>query len=98
MVPAESRQLGYGAPSRIGGNPTPRASWPAGAGDSEKVVSAAPSENTVRFYLGRGYQLMAEPLPELLQLEPEDVHLKNTVGARKASAERHDRFGCRGAA
>ena len=30
-----------------------------GAGDSEMVVSATPSENTVRFYLGRGYELMA---------------------------------------
>jgi GNAT superfamily N-acetyltransferase len=47
-----------------------------GVGDSEMVVSATPSENTVRFYLGRGYELMAEPLPELSELEPEDVHMK----------------------
>jgi GNAT superfamily N-acetyltransferase len=46
-----------------------------GAGDSEMVVSATPSENTVRFYLGRGYELMAQPLPELFALEPEDVHM-----------------------
>ncbi len=45
------------------------------AGDSEVVVSATPSENTVRFYLGRGFQPMAEPLTELLQLEPADVHM-----------------------
>ena len=31
-------------------------------GDTEIVVSATPSENTVRFYLGRGYQPMARPL------------------------------------
>jgi GNAT superfamily N-acetyltransferase len=45
------------------------------AGDSEMVVSATPSENTVRFYLGRGFQPMEEPLSELFELEPEDVHM-----------------------
>jgi GNAT superfamily N-acetyltransferase len=45
------------------------------AGDSDMVVSATPSENTVRFYLGRGFQLMADPLAELFELEPEDVHM-----------------------
>jgi hypothetical protein len=49
------------------------------AGDSEMVVSATPSENTVRFYPGRGYELMAEPLPELFELEPEDVHMKKRL-------------------
>ena len=39
------------------------------------VVSATPSENTVRFYLGRGFQPMAEPLAELFELEPDDVHM-----------------------
>ena len=48
-------------------------------GDSEVVVSATPSENTVRFYLGRGYELMAEPLPELFEREPEDVHMKKRL-------------------
>ena len=46
-----------------------------GGGDTEIVVSATPSRNTVRFYMARGYQPMAEPLPELFALEPEDVHL-----------------------
>ena len=45
------------------------------AGDSDIVVSATPSENTVRFYLGRGFQPMAEPLAELFELEPDDVHM-----------------------
>jgi GNAT superfamily N-acetyltransferase len=49
------------------------------AGDTEMVVSATPSENTVRFYMGRGYRLMAPPLPELLELEPEDVHLSKPL-------------------
>src|SRR5436305_2774525 len=32
------------------------------AGDDRMVVSAAPSEHTVRFYRHRGYEVMAEPL------------------------------------
>ena len=50
-----------------------------GAGDTEIVVSATPSENTVRFYLGRGYRPMAQPLQELLELEPDDVHLGKAI-------------------
>jgi GNAT superfamily N-acetyltransferase len=46
------------------------------AGDSEMVVSATPSENTVGFYAGRGFRPTAEPLAELFELEPEDVHLR----------------------
>jgi predicted N-acetyltransferase YhbS len=46
-----------------------------GQGDAMMVVSSTPSENTVRFYLGRGFEPMAEPLRELYQLEPEDVHM-----------------------
>jgi GNAT superfamily N-acetyltransferase len=49
------------------------------AGDSEMVVSATPSGNTVRFYLGRGFQPMAEPLAELFELELEDVHLRKVL-------------------
>jgi GNAT superfamily N-acetyltransferase len=49
------------------------------AGDCEIVVSATPSENTVRFYSRRSYELMAEPLPELWEFEPEDVHMKKML-------------------
>jgi GNAT superfamily N-acetyltransferase len=49
------------------------------AGDSEMVVSATPSDNTVRFYLGRGFQPMAEPLAELFELEREDVHMRKVL-------------------
>jgi GNAT superfamily N-acetyltransferase len=45
------------------------------AGDTQMVVSATPTANTVRFYRGCGYTPMAEPLPELFEEEPEDVHL-----------------------
>lgn len=36
------------------------------AGDRAIVVSATHSQNSVRFYLGRGYEPMAEPVPESL--------------------------------
>ena len=49
------------------------------AGVTEIVVSATPSENTVRFYLRRGYELTAEALPELYDLEPEDVHMRKAL-------------------
>ena len=49
------------------------------AGDTEIVVSATPSENTVRFYLGRGYLPMEQPLPELFELEPEDIHMAKRI-------------------
>jgi GNAT superfamily N-acetyltransferase len=49
------------------------------AGDTEIVVSATPSENTVRFYISRGYELMAQALPELYELEPEDVHMRKAL-------------------
>jgi GNAT superfamily N-acetyltransferase len=48
-------------------------------GDTEMVVSATPSEHTVRFYLARGLRPMAEPLPELFALEPEDIHLSKLL-------------------
>lgn len=49
------------------------------AGDSGMVVSATPSENTVRFYIGRGFEPMPEPLEELLELEPDDVHMHKVL-------------------
>ncbi len=45
------------------------------SGDTQMVVSATPTVRTVRFYMSCGYAPMAEPLPELLAEEPEDVHL-----------------------
>lgn len=51
------------------------------ANDTEIVVSATPSENTVRFYRARGYELMPEPLPELFELEPEDVHMRKPLSS-----------------
>jgi len=48
-------------------------------GDTEIVVTATPSENTVRFYLGRGYRPMTRPVPELLELEPDDIHMSKAL-------------------
>lgn len=48
-------------------------------GDTAMVVSATSSANTVRFYRGRGFDLMAEPLAELFEREPEDVHLRKAL-------------------
>jgi GNAT superfamily N-acetyltransferase len=49
------------------------------AGDTEMVVSATPTMRTVRFYMSCGYAPMAEPLPELYEKEPEDVHLSKRI-------------------
>jgi GNAT superfamily N-acetyltransferase len=49
------------------------------AGDTAMVVSATPSGNTVRFYRSCGFEPMAEPLPELFELEPEDVHMRKVL-------------------
>ncbi len=48
-------------------------------GDTQIVVTATPSENTVRFYLGRGYWPMLQPLAELYELEPDDIHLAKAI-------------------
>lgn len=39
-------------------------------------VSATPSEKPVDFYLRRGCRIAPDPDPELLALEPEDIHLE----------------------
>jgi hypothetical protein len=38
-------------------------------------VSATPSESAVGFYLRHGFTPVADPLPELFELEPEDIHM-----------------------
>ena len=48
-------------------------------GDTTIVVSATPSARTVEFYLGRGYVPTASPLPELAELEPDDVHMEKRL-------------------
>jgi GNAT superfamily N-acetyltransferase len=49
------------------------------AGDTAMVVTATPTENTVRFYMGRGFRPMGYPLPELFELEPDDIHMQKAL-------------------
>ncbi len=49
------------------------------AGDTAMVVSATPSKSTVDFYLGCGFHVTAHPLGELLELEPDDIHMRKTL-------------------
>jgi len=39
---------------------------------------STPSENTVRFYLSRGFQPLAELTAELFELEPEAVRMSKS--------------------
>jgi predicted N-acetyltransferase YhbS len=43
-------------------------------------VSATPSEHTIGFYLRLGCRVSLEPDPELLELEPDDIHLEYALG------------------
>lgn len=44
-------------------------------GAQSLYVSAVPSESAVGFYLSQGFQPTDHPHPELLALEPEDIHM-----------------------
>jgi GNAT superfamily N-acetyltransferase len=48
-------------------------------GDTTMVVSATPSANTVGFYRGLGFAPTTSPLPELVELEPDDVHMQKQL-------------------
>ncbi len=44
-------------------------------GAKKLYVSATPSENTVHFYMNRGFELAKEVIEKLYELEPEDIHM-----------------------
>lgn len=44
-------------------------------GKNQVYVSATPTRGTVEFYQSLGFQLTPTPDPELLALEPEDIHM-----------------------
>lgn len=48
-------------------------------GAKRLYISATPSENTVDFYLRLGCIIAREPDAELVEREPEDIHLECTV-------------------
>lgn len=45
------------------------------AGARWLYVSATPSFPTVQFYMKHGFKLTADPHPDLLELEPDDIHM-----------------------
>lgn len=45
------------------------------SGAERLYVSATPSGSAVDFYLSQGFAPVAEPLPELFEMEPEDIHM-----------------------
>jgi GNAT superfamily N-acetyltransferase len=49
-------------------------------GAARLYVSAAPSDSAVGFYLSRGFEPVAEPNPELFELEPDDIHMVRALG------------------
>jgi predicted N-acetyltransferase YhbS len=49
-------------------------------GAKSMYISATPSEHTINFYLSLGCKVTPEPDPELLALEPEDIHLEYDLG------------------
>jgi GNAT superfamily N-acetyltransferase len=44
-------------------------------GASHLYVSAVPTEGAVNFYRNQGFRLNPQPHPELLALEPDDIHM-----------------------
>jgi ribosomal protein S18 acetylase RimI-like enzyme len=44
-------------------------------GSNKLYVSATPSVATVEFYRRRGFEVTREPNRDLLELEPEDIHM-----------------------
>jgi GNAT superfamily N-acetyltransferase len=44
-------------------------------GSKRIYVSATPSESAVGFYKSFGFKLVNKPIPELYELEPEDIHM-----------------------
>ena len=45
-------------------------------GGRKMYVTATPSKNTVNFYMGVGFEVTKEPIPELLEKEPDDIHME----------------------
>jgi N-acetylglutamate synthase-like GNAT family acetyltransferase len=45
------------------------------SGAQELYVSATPSQSAVGFYLSRGFRPTRDPHPQLLEEEPDDIHM-----------------------
>jgi predicted N-acetyltransferase YhbS len=55
------------------------------AGASQLYVSAIPTESAINFYLSQGFRLNPNPHPELLALEPDDIHMIKDLKAEPPS-------------
>ena len=53
-------------------------------GASALYVSGTPSESAVGFYLRQGFRPVDKPHPELLALEPDDIHMVMPLVSRKS--------------
>jgi ribosomal protein S18 acetylase RimI-like enzyme len=42
-------------------------------------VSATPTDSAINFYLSHGFQPTATPVPELFELEPDDIHMLKEI-------------------
>jgi GNAT superfamily N-acetyltransferase len=49
------------------------------AGAVELYVSATPSQSAVEFYQAQGFILTKDQIPELLSLEPNDIHMRKSL-------------------
>jgi GNAT superfamily N-acetyltransferase len=49
--------------------------WASDGGARQIYVSAIPTESAVGFYLRQGFRPVNQPLRELFELEPEDIHM-----------------------
>ncbi len=49
------------------------------SGATQLYVSATPSVSAVGFYTSQGFQPTADVIPELFELEPEDIHMTRPV-------------------
>jgi GNAT superfamily N-acetyltransferase len=53
--------------------------WACSEGAKKIYVSATPTESAVGFYQSEGFFPVIEPLPQLFELEPEDIHMVKII-------------------
>jgi GNAT superfamily N-acetyltransferase len=49
------------------------------SGAGKMYVSAIPSGSAIGFYLSQGFTPVATPIPELFELEPDDIHMTKDI-------------------
>jgi len=84
-VSKEYRRLGIGR--RLAENVV---QWARQQGDRRLYVSATQSRPTVDFYTGLGFTPTDQPVPELFEMEPEDIHMVMDLTAPNHPLQRTD--------